>query len=609
MNLPGSGAFPAASSYYPNYAPYPGSSAPPGSPMAGGFPGGQMVPGTNGPAGYQSPFAPGGPLTGSPFPNFPPPPQSSSPFGSSSSPYPSYGPSPYGPPGMMAAGSSSSPYPSYGGNPNSPDFHAVLDSLVRNAGVSPTGAVSNDQDVAASSSITSKGDTPVFSFKKLYSFPFYLSTDNGGPSMTIPYMKQHIRRMSQGLTGARVPPMAGGPMMPPQMGGPPMMGPNIPPQFNEPRMPMVPHHPHHHPMEFDPQVAARARFQQMQALAQQQQLLKALQSSDMIASYLQKAIKDPQSLSDDSGIDIRDMIGGKKSMAEKLAAIESYREKEKDTISLDSIRDRDSIRETIRESIRDNRDNRDSGRNRDHRDWDSGPSSYQGSRSSGSSSSVSDAMDSQEMAETQSRPSFVAYYDPIAATGSANPVHQHQQQQQPVYQFIPTATGNGGQGSGSGINPSRSGSIYSSSAAEDTLSGSETSNSDAIIILPPPGHSSQQSSSVSLQQSPILSDKSSVTGFPISSYHGSVQQQQPTLSSVTPGLKTGAFVTFGGGSGSVKPSSDSPAAVIEEPTVVQLTSSYSMAGNLGSGINGITVGQSPSSRTVNGITVRRGTVH
>lgn len=90
-----------------------------------------------------------------------------------------------------------SSYASYAPPDNSKDvdFHAVLDQFVRNAGLSPHG----DQDTSAST-IQAKGDTPVFSFKKLYSFPFYLSTDNQpseGFNVQIPYMKKHIRRMFQ----------------------------------------------------------------------------------------------------------------------------------------------------------------------------------------------------------------------------------------------------------------------------------------------------------------------------------------------------------------------------------------------------------------------------
>lgn len=108
--------------------------------------------------------------------------------------YPSFA---YPAPTPVAA--ASGPYPSFAPASGSPDFHAVLDSFVRSAGLSPTGA--HDQEAAASS-IQAKGDTPVFSFKKLYSFPFYLTSDNaasdGGFNLQIPYLKRHIRRMSSG---------------------------------------------------------------------------------------------------------------------------------------------------------------------------------------------------------------------------------------------------------------------------------------------------------------------------------------------------------------------------------------------------------------------------
>jgi len=90
----------------------------------------------------------------------------------------------------------SNPYASYMTPSGSPDFHAVLDSFVRSNGLTPAGAIPGDQEMAASS-IAQNGDTPVFSFKKLYSFPFYLNSDSGpGMFLTIPYMKRHIRRMS-----------------------------------------------------------------------------------------------------------------------------------------------------------------------------------------------------------------------------------------------------------------------------------------------------------------------------------------------------------------------------------------------------------------------------
>jgi len=90
----------------------------------------------------------------------------------------------------------SNPYASYVTPSGSPDFHAVLDSFVRSNGLTPAGAIPGDQEMSASS-IAQSGDTPVFSFKKLYSFPFYLNSDSGpGMFLTIPYMKRHIRRMS-----------------------------------------------------------------------------------------------------------------------------------------------------------------------------------------------------------------------------------------------------------------------------------------------------------------------------------------------------------------------------------------------------------------------------
>ena len=98
QGVPG-GAFPSASSYYPNYSPFPGS-----PPLSGGG-GGGGGPGAMGPGygpvpstGYpgapppSSPFAPG---SGSPFGSYP---SSSSPFGSAAFPPPGMGSSPYGPP-------------------------------------------------------------------------------------------------------------------------------------------------------------------------------------------------------------------------------------------------------------------------------------------------------------------------------------------------------------------------------------------------------------------------------------------------------------------------------------------------------------------------------
>lgn len=83
--------------------------------------------------------------------------------------------------------------PGYNANGNL-DLHQVLDQFVRSAGLSPQG----DHEAQAST-IQSKGDSPVFSFKKLYSFPFYLSSDSSateGYNLHVPFLKRHIRRMS-----------------------------------------------------------------------------------------------------------------------------------------------------------------------------------------------------------------------------------------------------------------------------------------------------------------------------------------------------------------------------------------------------------------------------
>lgn len=87
------------------------------------------------------------------------------------------------------------------------DFHQVLDALVRTSGFAPAG----DHEAAANSGYK---DSPVFSFKKLYSFPFYLSTEekqtealpNASPDgysvHSMPIMRRHVptfannRRMS-----------------------------------------------------------------------------------------------------------------------------------------------------------------------------------------------------------------------------------------------------------------------------------------------------------------------------------------------------------------------------------------------------------------------------
>lgn len=94
--------------------------------------------------------------------------------------------------------------------PSSIDFHQVLDAFVRTSGFGPAG----DQEAAAASGYGAKTDgTPVFSFKKLVSLPFYLSTEEksldglanamgpagsaGGYSLhSMPIMRRHVRRMS-----------------------------------------------------------------------------------------------------------------------------------------------------------------------------------------------------------------------------------------------------------------------------------------------------------------------------------------------------------------------------------------------------------------------------
>lgn len=172
-SLANSGYATSASSYYPSYGAAPGyptafqSSAYPQTAAYASAPAGAM-------AGYPGNYAP-------------------------ASAYATY--SPYSQiPGSVQVAQASSPYQTYAtGQSGSPDFSAVLDSFVRGAGLSPHGA--HDQEAAASN-LQAKGDTPVFSFKKLYSFPFYLSSENPtneGFNLQIPYLKRHIRRMSPGF--------------------------------------------------------------------------------------------------------------------------------------------------------------------------------------------------------------------------------------------------------------------------------------------------------------------------------------------------------------------------------------------------------------------------
>ena len=100
---------------------------------------------------------------------------------------------------------------SYASNGQNVDFHKVLDNFVRSAGLNPNG----DHDVAASSNVEQKDTTPVFSFKKLYSFPFYLNAgepnSNEGSYFTIPYMRKHIKRVSSDSTNQQVQPQTSSP--------------------------------------------------------------------------------------------------------------------------------------------------------------------------------------------------------------------------------------------------------------------------------------------------------------------------------------------------------------------------------------------------------------
>lgn len=116
-------------------------------------------------------------------------------------------------PAASHAHASVAPPPSGGsGGPGSSlDFHQVLDAFVRTSGFAPAG----DQEAAAAQGYGGKaadGGVPVFSFKKLVSLPFYLSTEeksldglgnamppsaSSGYSLhSIPIMRRHVRRMS-----------------------------------------------------------------------------------------------------------------------------------------------------------------------------------------------------------------------------------------------------------------------------------------------------------------------------------------------------------------------------------------------------------------------------
>ena len=156
------------------------------------------------------------------------------------------------------AAAASNPYASYAMAPpssGSPDFHAVLDNFVRSSGLTPAGSIPGDQEAAASSFVKT-GDTPVFSFKKLYSFPFYLSSDNApGFALNIPYMKRHIRRMSSSPKTSTSSPSSSG------------------------------------ISSLTKAVNLNSLKSMRQMQHDQQKLMKALHSSEMIANYLQSYLR------------------------------------------------------------------------------------------------------------------------------------------------------------------------------------------------------------------------------------------------------------------------------------------------------------------------------
>jgi len=79
------------------------------------------------------------------------------------------------------------------------DIHQVLDELIRSAGLSPQGDHSPQALQSKGDSFAKSGTSRVFSFKKLYSFPFYLSNDQSaveGYGFQIPFLKRYISRMS-----------------------------------------------------------------------------------------------------------------------------------------------------------------------------------------------------------------------------------------------------------------------------------------------------------------------------------------------------------------------------------------------------------------------------
>lgn len=278
--------------------------APPGSPIPQQL-GGPMY-GAMGPMPMVPPFGPSG---GAPSQFLPP----YGSYASASFPSPvtmpppsmSFGGQPYAmpPPGAMMH-----PHSPYGDqmapppHPSSPDFHSVLDTFVRNTGLTPAGS---NPVPEVSPSKGGDTDTPVFSFKKLYSFPFYLSTDSSGPSLSIPYMRQHVarRRMMAPLGGKVDFDIRSQSLHPHPLD--PSRHPSLPhpshPHPLVPRHPSIPHHPMAPSMQHKlmqnppvgnmfPNVAPPSELHSV--YHQQQQLLKALHSNDLITRYLQQAMKD-----------------------------------------------------------------------------------------------------------------------------------------------------------------------------------------------------------------------------------------------------------------------------------------------------------------------------
>ena len=78
----------------------------------------------------------------------------------------------------------------YGSNAGTIDVHQVLDQFIRSAGLSPQGDHENakgDQSYAESET------KPVFTFKKLYSYPFYMSSSGTDKSSSTAYHGSSIR--------------------------------------------------------------------------------------------------------------------------------------------------------------------------------------------------------------------------------------------------------------------------------------------------------------------------------------------------------------------------------------------------------------------------------